>query len=170
MFVFLLFLVFASIIFGGGGTTIQFCLGHPFGQQQPWAWPPPLNLRGPTAKSVQWAHNSHQWHWVQSWFQAHPQFITLVLPPYSHFPYCNQTEAFFSTWRWRFSIGPHKQVPFLQAMDDACNVITGGDPDVRMSGLDLPCQNFFPRCLTNENIHYDVDENLMYKSTRPGWW
>ncbi len=106
MFVFLLFLVFASIIFGGGGTTIQFCLGHPFGQQQPWAWPPPLNLRGPTAKSVQWAHNSHQWHWVQSWFQAHPQFITLVLPPYSHFPYCNQTEAFFSTWRWRFSIGP----------------------------------------------------------------
>ncbi len=30
-----------------------------------------------------------------------------------------------------------------------------------MAGLDLPCQKiFFPRYLTNENIHYDVDENL----------
>ncbi len=31
-----------------------------------------------------------------------------------------------------------------------------------MSGLYLPYQNIFfsPRCLTNENIHYDVDENL----------
>ncbi len=30
-----------------------------------------------------------------------------------------------------------------------------------MSGLFLPCQKFFfPRCLANENIHYDVDENL----------
>ncbi len=30
-----------------------------------------------------------------------------------------------------------------------------------MSGLYLPCRKiFFPRCLTNENFHYDVDENL----------
>ncbi len=31
-----------------------------------------------------------------------------------------------------------------------------------MSGLYLPCQIIFfpPRSLTNENIHYDVDENL----------
>ncbi len=30
-----------------------------------------------------------------------------------------------------------------------------------MSGLYLPYQKiFFPRCLTNDNIHYDVDENL----------
>ncbi len=27
---------FTSIIFEGGGTTIQSCLGHPFGQQRPW--------------------------------------------------------------------------------------------------------------------------------------
>ncbi len=29
------YVFFTSIVFGGGGTTIQFCLGHPFGQQRP---------------------------------------------------------------------------------------------------------------------------------------
>ncbi len=32
---FIIINIFTSIIFGGGGTTIQFCLGHPFGQQRP---------------------------------------------------------------------------------------------------------------------------------------
>ncbi len=36
-FIQILFLcvLFTAIKFGGGGTTIQFCLGHPFGQQRP---------------------------------------------------------------------------------------------------------------------------------------
>ena len=29
-----------------------------------------------------------------------------------------------------------------------------------VSGLDSPCRRFFPRCLANENIHCDGDENL----------
>jgi hypothetical protein len=29
-----------------------------------------------------------------------------------------------------------------------------------MSSLDLPCQNIFPQCMNNEDIHCDVDENL----------
>ncbi len=29
-----------------------------------------------------------------------------------------------------------------------------------MSGLHFPYQKMFPRSLANENIHYDVDENM----------
>ncbi len=32
---------FTSIIFEGGCTTMQSCLGHPFGQQWPWTWQMP---------------------------------------------------------------------------------------------------------------------------------
>ena len=34
---------------------------------------------------------------VQAWLQAHPQFMTLYLPPYS--PFLNPIEDFFSAWR-----------------------------------------------------------------------
>ncbi len=52
----------------------------------------------------------------------------LVSTPILPFPYCNPTEEFFSTWRWKVhNRPPHKQVPLLLAIDDACNDITGGD-------------------------------------------
>ncbi len=48
--------------------------------------------------------------------------------PILPFPYCNPTEEFFSTWRWKVhNRPPHKRVTLLQAIDDACNDITGGD-------------------------------------------
>ncbi len=51
----------------------------------------------------------------------------LVFTPIHHFPYCNPTE-FFSTWRWKVHKTPlHKEVTLLQAIDDVCNDITGGD-------------------------------------------
>ncbi len=39
----------------------------------------------------------HHAHVVQAWFQAHAQFTTLYLPPYS--PFLNPIEEFFSAWR-----------------------------------------------------------------------
>lgn len=65
----------------------------------------------------------HHAQMVQAWFQAHPQFTTLYLPPYS--PFLNPIEEFFSTWRWKvYDRRPHEQATLLQAMDDACNDIT----------------------------------------------
>ncbi len=60
---------------------------------------PPLNviLRGPHSKISAMGPDPHNWH--QSWFQAHPQFITLYLPPYSPFLTVTLTEEFFFTWR-----------------------------------------------------------------------
>lgn len=70
----------------------------------------------------------HRAHVVQAWFQAHAQFTTLYLPPYS--PFLNPIEEFFSAWRWK--------VHDRQVLEGLAN----------------------PRCLANENIHCDVDENL----------
>ena len=65
----------------------------------------------------------HHAQMVQAWFQAHPQFTTLCLPPYS--PFLNQIEDFFSTWRWKvYDRRPHEQATLLQTMDDAWNDIT----------------------------------------------
>ena len=36
---------------------------------------------------------------VQNWFQQHPHFTVLYLPPYS--PFLNPIEDFFSAWRWK---------------------------------------------------------------------
>ncbi len=78
----------------------------------------------------------------------------LVFTPILPFPYCNPTEEFFSTWRWRVHNRlPHKQVTLLQAIDDAYN-------DQCQAWICHARRFFSPRCLTNENIHYDVDENL----------
>ncbi len=58
----------------------------------------------------------------------------VVFTPILPFHYCNPTEEFFSTWRWKVhNRHPHKQVTLLQAIDDACNYITGGS--VTMLGL-----------------------------------
>ena len=51
---------------------------------------------------------------------------------------------------------PHEQATLLQAMDDACNDITADQCQAWIRHA----QRFFPRCLANENIHCDVDENL----------
>ncbi|KAI2646184.1 Insertion element IS630 uncharacterized 39 kDa protein [Labeo rohita] len=97
----------------------------------------------------------HHSRMVQAWFQAHPQFLALHLPPYS--PFLNPIEEFFSTWRWKvYDRHPHEQVTLLQAMDDACNDITADQCQAWIRHA----RRFFPRCLANENIHCDVDENL----------
>ncbi len=41
-------------------------------------------------------------------------------------------------------------------MDDACNDITAD----QCQAWNRHARRFFPRCLANENIHCDVDENL----------
>jgi hypothetical protein len=65
----------------------------------------------------------HHAQMEQAWFQAHPQFTTLYLPPYS--PFLNPIEEFFSMWRWKvYDRRPHEQATLLQAMDDTCNDIT----------------------------------------------
>lgn len=97
----------------------------------------------------------HHAHVVQAWFQAHAQFTILYLPPYS--PFLNPIEEFFSAWRWKVhDRHPHEQVTLLQAMDDACNDITADQCQAWIRHA----RRFFPRCLANENIHCDVDENL----------
>ncbi|KAI2667403.1 Insertion element IS630 uncharacterized 39 kDa protein [Labeo rohita] len=97
----------------------------------------------------------HHSRMVQAWFQAHPQFLALHLPSYS--PFLNPVEEFFSTWRWKvYDRHPHEQVTLLQAMDDACNDITADQCQAWIHHA----RRFFPRCLANENIHCDVDENL----------
>ncbi|KAL0154153.1 hypothetical protein M9458_050612 [Cirrhinus mrigala] len=97
----------------------------------------------------------HHSRMVQAWFQAHPQFLALHLPPYS--PFLNPIEEFFSTWRWKvYDRHPHEQVTLLQAMDDACNDIIADQCQAWIRHA----RRFFPRCLANENIHCDVDENL----------
>ncbi|XP_032886006.1 uncharacterized protein LOC116978827 [Amblyraja radiata] len=97
----------------------------------------------------------HHAHLVQAWFQAYPQFLTVYLPPYS--PLLNPIEEFFSTWRWKvYDRHPHQQVTLLQAMDNACDDITADQCQAWIRHA----QRYFPRCLANENIYADVDENL----------
>ncbi len=68
---------------------------------------------------------------------------TLYLPPYFPFLTVTQLRIFSPHGGGRFtqtSLSCHHRRP--------------------MSGLYLPCQTiFFPKCLANENIHCDVDEN-----------
>ncbi|XP_032877765.1 uncharacterized protein LOC116973630 [Amblyraja radiata] len=97
----------------------------------------------------------HHAHLVQAWFQAHPQFLTVYLPPYS--PFLNPIEEIFSTWRWKvYDRHPHQQVTLLQAMDNACDDITADQCQAWIRHA----RRYFPRCLANENIYADVDENL----------
>ncbi len=57
---------------------------------------------------------------VQNWFQQHPHFTVLYLPPYS--PFLNPIEEFFSAWRWKvYDLGLQAEVPLIQAMEEACD-------------------------------------------------
>ncbi len=93
-----------------------------------------------------------------------PEFLAMLpspSPPYSPFLTVTQLRSFSPHGGGRFSIGSSQT--------------SLSSPGYRwciqcpMSGLYSPYQKiFFPRCLTNEDIHYDVDENLWPKSTRQG--
>ncbi|KAL3996900.1 E74-like factor 3 [Sarotherodon galilaeus] len=97
----------------------------------------------------------HHAQLVQQWFQTHPCFMTLYLPPYS--PFLNPIEEFFSTWRWKvYDHHPHEHVSLLQAMCEACGDITAEQCQAWIRHA----RRFFPRCLNNEDIHCDVDENV----------
>ncbi|XP_034740321.1 keratin, type I cytoskeletal 9-like [Etheostoma cragini] len=57
---------------------------------------------------------------VQNWFQQHPHFTVLYLPPYSSF--LNPKEEFFSAWRWKvYDLRLPAEVPLIQAMEEACD-------------------------------------------------
>ncbi|XP_059896427.1 uncharacterized protein LOC132448892 [Gadus macrocephalus] len=57
---------------------------------------------------------------VQNWFQQHPHFTVLYLPPYS--PFLNPIEEFFSAWRWKvYDLRLQAEVPLIQAMEEACD-------------------------------------------------
>ncbi|XP_060716614.1 insertion element IS630 uncharacterized 39 kDa protein-like [Tachysurus vachellii] len=56
---------------------------------------------------------------VREWFENHPQFRMVFLPPYS--PFLNTIEEFFSSWRWKVNDRiPYNQVSLLQVMEEAC--------------------------------------------------
>ena len=92
---------------------------------------------------------------VQNWFQQHPHFTVLYLPPYS--PFLNPIEEFFSAWRWKvYDLRLQAEVPLIQAMEEACDQMEV----VAMQGWIRHSRRFFPRCLANDNIACDVDEIL----------
>ncbi len=98
-----------------------------------------------------------------------PTYSLSPLPPYSPFLTVTQLRSFSPHGGGRFSIGSSQT--------------SLSSPGYRwciqcpMSGLYSPYQKiFFSRCLTNENIHYDVDENLwpnpqdrVYKHIEEQW-
>ena len=92
---------------------------------------------------------------VQNWFQQHPHFTVLYLPPYS--PFLNPIEEFFSAWRWKvYDLRLQAEVPLIQAMEEACDQMEVA----AMQGWIRHSRRFFPRCLANDNIACDVDEIL----------
>ncbi len=66
------FFFFTSIIFWGGGTTIQFCLGHPFGQQRPCFWRPEFES------------------WLEDLSRSRPHLSPTSLPVSSNLSYHNK--------------------------------------------------------------------------------
>lgn len=81
--------------------------------------------------------------------------MTLYLPPYS--PFLNPIEEFFSAWSWKVYVRqPLERATLLQAMDDAYDDISVDQCQAWIRHA----KRFFPRCLNNDNIHCDVDENL----------
>ncbi len=93
--------------------------------------------------------------WVQNWFATQPQFVVLLLTPYS--PFLNPIEEFFSAWRWKvYDRQPYARMALLQAMEDAC-----GDIEVAsVQGWIRHARSYFPWCLARENVSCDVDEVL----------
>jgi transposase len=105
---------------------------------------------------VTWDNVSfHRSALVQNWFQQHPHFTILYLPPYS--PCLNPMEEFFSAWRWKvYDLRLQAEVPLIQAMEEACDQMEVA----AMQGWIRHSRRFFPRCLANDNIACDVDEIL----------
>ncbi|XP_054592207.1 uncharacterized protein [Nothobranchius furzeri] len=97
-------------------------------------------------------HKAAQMH---EWFQDHPHFSVLYLPPYS--PFLNPIEEFFSAWRWKvYEKNPQSQVPLLQAIEEAC-----GDVGFEAcQGFNRHSRRYFQHCLDQEDIACDVDEAL----------
>ncbi len=84
---------------------------------------------------------------VQAWFQAHPRFMTLYLPPFFSFP-----QPY-----WGFFLSQSlERATLLQAMDEACDDISV----VQCQAWIRHAKSFFPRYMNNDDIHCDVDENL----------
>ncbi len=100
---------------------------------------------------VTWDNVSfHQAVLVQNWFATQPQFVVLLLTPYS--PFLNPIEEFFSAWRWKvYDRQPYARMALLQAMEDAC-----GDIEVAsVQGWIRHARSYFPWCLARENVSCD---------------
>ena len=96
----------------------------------------------------------HHAQMVQAWFQAHPQFTTLYLPPYS--PFLNLTFSPHGVGSYMIGALTNKP-PFSRPW--MMHAMTSRQTSVRPGFA----RRFFPRCLAHENIHCDVDENQIHK-------
>ncbi|KAI7790162.1 hypothetical protein IRJ41_011132 [Triplophysa rosa] len=93
----------------------------------------------------------HSSNIIRQWFAAHNRMLMEFLSPYS--PFLNPIEEFFSAWRLKvYDRQPHTQMTLLSAMDATCDDIT--------ADACRGSKRFFPHCITREDIHCDVDENL----------
>ncbi len=115
--------------------------------------PPPLNviLRDPLEKSVQWAQNSSQ---LTAIMVSGPSTVYhCVFTPILPFPFCNPTEEFFSTWRWKVhNRPPHKQVSLLQAILYGWHEHAMTSQKTNVRPVFAISEMFSPRCLTNVSI------------------
>jgi hypothetical protein len=81
--------------------------------------------------------------------------VSLFLPPYS--PFLNPIEEIFSSWRWKvYDHHPHDQISLLDAMNAGCLNISSE----YFRGWTRHAKRFFPRCIAQDDISCDVDENL----------
>ncbi len=112
---------------------------------------PPLNviLRAPHSKI---SAMGPEFLATVSKFQAHPQFITWFLPPYSLFLTLTRLRSFSPHGGGRFTIAPSQTSP--SSPGHMMHAMTSHETNVR-PGFAMP-EDFFPRCLTNENIQNDV--------------
>ena len=86
---------------------------------------------------------------VPEWFQDHPHFSDLYLPPYS--PFLNPIEEFFSAWRWKvYERNPQGRVPLLQAMEEACGAVSVE----ACQGFMRHSRRFFQRCLDRDKTFF----------------
>lgn len=96
---------------------------------------------------------------VIEWFTAHPRMLSLFLPPYS--PFLNFIEEVFSSWRWKvYGHHQHDRMFVLDAMNVGRLDISDCQEWIRSA------KRFFPRCIAQDDIKCDVDENLQ---PNPEW-
>ncbi len=90
------------------------------------AWPPPTecDFEGPHSKISAMGPEFLATALREIVVSGPSTVYHLIFTPILPFPYCNPTEEFFSTWRWKVhNRHPLKQVSLLQAIDDVCNDI-----------------------------------------------